>query len=57
MAHQVNHKEVHDLLVEVALAAGDMIVAAQPHIAAVGTKQNCSFPLTVLLYLFANLRG
>ncbi|PUU76030.1 hypothetical protein B9Z19DRAFT_992235 [Tuber borchii] len=40
MAHQVNHKEVHDLLVEVALAAGDMIVAAQPHIAAVGTKQN-----------------
>jgi len=44
MAHQVNHKEVHDLLVEVALAAGDMIVAAQPHIATVGTKQNCSSP-------------
>ncbi|KAG0641822.1 hypothetical protein HOY80DRAFT_999026 [Tuber brumale] len=40
MADPVNHKEVHGLLVEVALAAGDMILAAQPHIATVGTKQN-----------------
>lgn len=41
MAESVNHQEVHDLLVEVARKAGDMIATAQPHINTSSSKKNC----------------
>jgi len=40
MAESVNHQEVHDLLVEIARKAGDMIVTAQPHVNTSGSKKN-----------------
>ncbi|CAZ85858.1 unnamed protein product [Tuber melanosporum] len=62
MVDPINHKEVHSLLVEVALAAGDMILAAQPHIATVGTKQNSADLVTetdkaVEQYVITTLKG
>lgn len=44
MAEAVNHQQVHDLLVEVARKAGDMIASAQPHVNTSGSKINCTPP-------------
>ena len=44
MAEVINHQEVHDLLVEVARKAGDMITSAQPHVNTSGSKMNCASP-------------
>jgi hypothetical protein len=41
MAEAVNHQDVHDLLVEIAHRAGDMIAKAQPHVNTSGSKKNC----------------
>lgn len=41
MAESVNHQEVHDLLVEIARKAGDMIATAQPHVNTSSSKMNC----------------
>jgi hypothetical protein len=41
MAESVNHQEVHDLLVEIARKAGDMIAIAQPHVNTSNSKKNC----------------
>jgi len=41
MAESVNHQEVHDLLVELARKAGDMIAIAQPHVNTSNSKNNC----------------
>jgi hypothetical protein len=46
MAEAVNHQDVHDLLVEIARKAGDMIAKAQPHVNTSGSKKNCLCPPT-----------
>lgn len=45
MADEVNHQEVHDLLVEIAHQAGEMITNANPLVSTTSTKKNCKFPL------------
>ena len=49
MAESVNHQEVHDLLVEIARKAGDMIATAQPHVNTSGSKKNCAHLATIEL--------
>jgi hypothetical protein len=43
MAESLNHQEIHELLVEVARKAGDMITSAQPHVNTSGSKKNCTW--------------
>lgn len=49
MAEEVNHQEVHDLLIEIAHRAGEMIISANPLVSTTSTKQNCKFPLLILV--------
>ena len=44
-----NLKEIHDLLLDVAKKAGQMIVSANP--STVDTKKNCTLPLAWILGL------
>lgn len=42
MSETVDHQAIHDLLVEIARKAGDMVAGAQPHINTSGHKKNCT---------------
>lgn len=45
MADAVNYQEVHDLLIEIAHQAGEMITSANPLVSTTSTKASCESPL------------